>query len=238
MGLSGHRVLPLFEGVGPPTAYRWVKPPPQFAASNIKPASYSGIVAIQGGSNGAAAVQTSDAQFVVTLSPGAFVGHGTDTGVQVTVNPLDPATLGPPPAGLKADGNAYRITLAYAPSGAPVPKVNAPSNVVMIAPHGAKAMLFSPDGQRWQKLSTIFVGGPTAVGATFEQAGWYLVGLAGSGSSDGASTVRIAIGAAAGAAVVGLIGLAIRARRARTATPAPARKPPPPPQKRRKGPRR
>jgi hypothetical protein len=35
--LSDRTVRPLFDAVGPPPVYRWVKPPPDFAPGNLKP---------------------------------------------------------------------------------------------------------------------------------------------------------------------------------------------------------
>jgi len=33
----GHNIRPLFEGIGPPPAYRWVKPPAASASGNVPP---------------------------------------------------------------------------------------------------------------------------------------------------------------------------------------------------------
>src|SRR2546430_9920816 len=37
VGTQSHPFRPLFEGVGPPPAYRWVKPPGPFAGNNVPP---------------------------------------------------------------------------------------------------------------------------------------------------------------------------------------------------------
>lgn len=222
---SGHRILPLFEGVGPPPAYQWVHPPAQFSASNVKPQPASSDIAFAAGKSGAAGVSTPDGQFVVNFAAGAFAAHPGDTGVHATVTPLDPATLGPPPAGLPADGNAYRIELAYRPSGVAVDNLALAGDVILTAPNPAQNMLFSPDGRSWSKLPAQPVGGPSTIGSTFNRSGWYLAAAAPTsatgGHRAGIATALIAVGTAVAALALALVVTRHHRRRA-----PPGRRPP------------
>ncbi len=217
LGLSGHRILPLFEGVGPPTPYRWVHPPPRFAASNVAPVAVSTPIAFNGAESEPVVPQTPDVQFAVTLSQGALLARGDDRSAQIALTPLDPATLGAVPPGLAADGNAYRVTITYEPSGTPVTSLALDGDVFMITPHRAKVMLYSADGRTWSKLITQSLGSPTDIGTVFSRPGWYLAGalpsvVNGSGSG-GSGTITIAVIVAVAAAALGTLATLIRRRR-------------------------
>src|SRR5207302_56027 len=83
----------------------------------------------------------------------------------------DPATLGPLPPDLRADGNAYRLELAYSPSNQPIDALVAPGNVILTVPHQAAALLFAADGRTWDRLAIGTSGDPTVVGGSFSRAG-------------------------------------------------------------------
>ncbi|MHB8463287.1 MAG: hypothetical protein ACYDH6_04540 [Acidimicrobiales bacterium] len=203
--LSGHRVLPLFEGIGPPPAYRWVHPPSQFAAGNTKPKPVSSDVAFSAGKTRSTTAYTPDGQFIVNFAAGAFAPHDIDGAVHVTITPLDPATLGPLPAGLAPDGNAYRIQFAYQPSNTGVDTLAVAGDVVMTTPHTAQTLLYSADGAAWAKVPSQVYSGGSTVGATFTRAGWYLAGA--TGSAVGPSQHGKGLGTAVIAALVA--GLAV-----------------------------
>jgi hypothetical protein len=227
--LSGHRVLPLFEGVGPPRAYQWVHPPPQFSAGNITPQPSATDIPFAGGKTGPAGAATPDGQFLVNFSAGAFAPHDADTAVHAAIAPLDPATLGPVPPGLAADGNAYRIQLTYRPSNTPVGTLAGTADVIVTAPQPAQVLLYSTDGQTWTKLPTQTISGQSTVGSTFTRPGWYLVGAsptAVSGQHNGGLSTAVIAALVAGLAIVlaatpvGLRALRQR-RKARPGRPAP-----------------
>ena len=110
---------PLLDGLAPPVPYRWVKPPPDLAASNKPPASLRASVKLTATGSQIGAFATSDGQFNLVLSEGAVPARAGQTSVAVSIDPVDPATLGPAPPGLIVAGNAYRIQAAYRPSGGP-----------------------------------------------------------------------------------------------------------------------
>ncbi|MGH9190689.1 MAG: hypothetical protein ACRD0Q_11795 [Acidimicrobiales bacterium] len=174
--LSGRHVRPLFEGVGPNAPYQWVKPPREFAATNVKPHAVRIGVALDAGGSVLSGAGSADGQLVLNLPPGAVPAHDADKEVEVGVTPLDPATLAPLPDELLPDGNAYRVEVAYRPSGKPVEVLAPPGNVVMTVPEPAAALLYSADGRSWARLPTQPVAGLSSVGATFERVGYYMAG--------------------------------------------------------------
>ncbi|MGH9185925.1 MAG: hypothetical protein ACRD0U_08955 [Acidimicrobiales bacterium] len=188
--LSDHHVRPLFEGVGPAAPYRWVNPPPEFAVGNVPPAALDTTIALDaGGSIAGGGFATSDGQLVVPLGAGAIAPLEGASFVAVHVEPLDPATLGPLPSPLRPAGNVYQVTLTYQPTGQAVGPLAAPGNVVLVVPEPTEAVFVSPDGQAWSGIDSRPLGGPTVVGATFAQPGYYLAGTsappAGAGGDSG-----------------------------------------------------
>jgi hypothetical protein len=97
---------PLLDGLAPPTPYRWVHPPADLAAGNKPPAATRFTVQLTAAGSRLGAFSTSDGQVSLVLSEGAVPARSGQTGVQVTVDPVDPATLGPVPSGLVGAGNA------------------------------------------------------------------------------------------------------------------------------------
>jgi hypothetical protein len=220
---AAHRpVRPLFEGIGPPPPYEWVNPPSRFASGNVKPQKVSVPIAMRDGATITASVATSEGQFLANLGVGAIAGQGADNVVTATVTPLDPATLAPPPPGLAADGNAYRLDLVYGPSGQPVPSLAKPGNVVIVVPSHATALLFSPDGKTWQTVDSQTVAGTSTIGASLQQPGYFLPvappdqvlpgGPQKSGSSTGTIIVVVLVTVALAAALV-LAPILLRRRR-------------------------
>ena len=62
---------PLLDGLAPPVPYRWVKPPPDLAASNKPPASLRASVKLTPTGSQIGAFATSDGQVNLVLSEGA-----------------------------------------------------------------------------------------------------------------------------------------------------------------------
>jgi hypothetical protein len=243
LGLSGHHLLPLFEGVGPPPPYQWVNPPSAFATGNTKPKPASADIAIRAGTSAQASAFTPDGQFVVNFNAGSFAPHGSDTGVHAAVTPLDPATLGPLPPGLAADGNAYRIQLTYTPSGAVIDSVATPGSVALVDPNPGQVLLYSADGQSWSRLATQIIPATSAVISTFTAPGWFVTGASPTGAVAGPSnhlgTAAIALLVAGLAIVLALTPVAIRAVRRRrppgsSSLPEPAAPPDGPPNRTRR----
>ena len=233
--MSGRvRVRPLFEGFAPPPPYRWVAPPKRFAANNVKPSTATGQLAVQSGKSAAGAVATDDGQFVANFAAGAVAVTPDAGGIDLKATPVDPATLGPLPAGTFADGNAYRLDVTARPAGTPVASLATPGNVIVSLPSAGTGVAFSADGRTWQQVTSQPVGGSKMIlGVSFDKPGFF-IGLAstdinGTASSGGggssAATIAVIALVAFAAVIVGGGGLAWWRRRA--ASPPPARRSPP-----------
>ncbi|MDQ6837083.1 MAG: hypothetical protein M3137_01740 [Actinomycetota bacterium] len=171
---GGSRLRPLYDGLTPPPPYRWVSPPKEFAAGNVKPTPATDNLPLGADGTDIRGVATDDGQFVLNLPRGAVAPHEGDTSVTIDVTPLDPASLGPLPPGLRADGNAYRVSAVYQPSGQPVGPLAQPGNVIVTVPEPTQDLLYSPDGRAWTRLSTRNLSGPVSPDSTFDKPGYYL----------------------------------------------------------------
>src|SRR3954464_6643219 len=63
--------IPVFDGLAPPAAYRWVRPPSELRAGNRAPASVSATVPLTENGSAAAVVSTPDLQVQVSIPAGA-----------------------------------------------------------------------------------------------------------------------------------------------------------------------
>jgi len=88
LGTTGHPLRPLFEGIGPSSPYRWVNPPPDFAASNVKPEPATTDIELDAAGSKPAGLSTPDGQVVLNLPAGAVAPRPGDTNVAVTVTAL------------------------------------------------------------------------------------------------------------------------------------------------------
>jgi hypothetical protein len=217
---------PLLDGLAPPTPYRWVKPPPGLAASNKPPASVRFSVKLTRAGSELGAFSTSDGQVNVVLSEGAVPPSPGQTAVEVTIEPLDPATLGPPPAGLVVAGNAYRIRASYEPSGRRVDAFAGQSSVGLVYPllatavgdPGGHLVLFAPDERNWRRLQSTDTPGSHQVSAPLPGPGHVEVGVpAAAAAQRSGGGNRVLLLASAAAALLVAAALLLRRR------PAPAR---------------
>ena len=224
--LSGHLSPlargPLLDGIGPPQDYRWVNPPPDLAANNQPPSSGVFPIALDPNGSRPATPVTSDNQVTVIVPQGAFAKKAGQIEVSLKIEPVDPATLGSPGAGVTIFGNAYRLEATYQPSGDPA-KLVLPVDAVLIYPvtpnlHAAVHQLYtSPDGQTWTaqqgsdsiaqqqaegpvpELGYVVVAGETSASPVSPSGG--------SGGSSNTAIILIVL-----AACVGLVGLGLIVR--------------------------
>lgn len=216
---TGHRYLPLYEGIGPPPSYQWVHPPPAFASGNTAPKAGTCDLALTGPPE-PFFVSTPEGQLTLSLPAGALPAHVGDTKVHCAITPVDAATLAPLPAGVAADGNAYRVELTYVPSGMPVPPLTMPGNVVMTGPVAADSVLRLSGGGTWTRLASQTVSGPTVLGASFTGSDYYVLGTAphrlaagNSSTSGGRTGFAILVGFLVFAGVILVGGFEIMRRR-------------------------
>jgi hypothetical protein len=238
--VSGHKVLPLYEGV-PAPAYQWVNPPTAFATGNVVPKANTTKIALGASGNREGGIASDDTQFIVTLNAGAIPGKTGATQASVRIEPLDPATLSALPGGAHADGNAYRLTITYDSVGGTVTRFAAKTSTVLQVPLPAnRGVYFSTDGQQWsQVIPPPPATEKTTVGGSIQTTGVFLaatthVASAGGGSS-GTSVGIVIIGVLVGLLLVGggvwfllrLVRPAPPARPTTSSRPSGGKRPPP-----------
>jgi hypothetical protein len=202
---------PLLDGLAPPTAYRWVDPPSELAATNQKPTPGTFTVKLGNDGSKTAVFTTADAQVTVILPEGSFADAEGQRSVQVVVDPLAGA-IAHPDDPLRVVGNVYLVEATYQPSGDAAKLANL-ATVVIVYPllandHGSHSIIWSRSGERWEALDTDDLPSIQQAGADIEELGYLSVAgqpasPTGSGTSgDGSSVATIAI-------VAGLIVLAV-----------------------------
>lgn len=157
MGMSGRRVLPLYDGFAPPPRYQWVEPPPGFVIGNQVPQPKRTEVKLGAGGSSQASVAGDDGQLTLDLPAGALAPAPPSTRAAVTITPLGPSGLGPLPGGVAPDGNGFRVEIAYLPGGAPLPTLAWPATAVVKVPQTADKVFASPDGRAWTELEVLEV---------------------------------------------------------------------------------
>jgi hypothetical protein len=208
--LSSRPVLPLFDGLAPPTPYAWVNPPPARVRDNVPPKAADQQIPLAADGSTATNVTTDDAQAVVNFEAGSVAAHPPDTGVRVEVTPLDAGTLGALPAGMRAVSNAYRVRLTYAPSQTPVPGLAVKGTVALTAAEAGNRMLYSADAQTWQELKFQPYGADHGVFGEFAAPGWFVVATTTGGTPSAASSSHALRNALlVVAAVVPIVGAAL-----------------------------
>jgi hypothetical protein len=150
---------PLLDGFVPPAPYRWVDPPPELANSNLPPAS--GTTRIPFGPKGseAAFFATDDAQVTLNVPKGAFPARPGRKAVEMTIEPVDPASVGSPSGRLSVTGNVYLIRATYQPTGDLAQRLDASIVAIVSYPSlsndlGNHRLVISPNGQRWERIKT------------------------------------------------------------------------------------
>ncbi|MGH2703799.1 MAG: hypothetical protein ACRDJ4_01490 [Actinomycetota bacterium] len=143
-------VRPLYDGLAPPPAYRWVTPPRDFAEGNQRPEKGTSVLDLGPDGSKAAGVDTLDGQASVTFPDGAFAPEAGATLVSVAVTPLDPAAFGPHPSGLEFDGNAYRVEAGFLGSQHGI-RLAKPVTVILRYAVGATRLL-RWSGSEWMEI--------------------------------------------------------------------------------------
>jgi hypothetical protein len=216
----GH-VRPLYDGFTGPPKYEWVDPPSFFASGNQSPGPVTSTIPIGRAGSHAAGVATPDGQFVINLGEGAVAPTGGAHAVGVRITPVAPKSLGALPGGLRANGNAYRVTMTA--GSAPVRALDRPGTVVLEIPELGPNLFWSASGSRWTKLpARVLLPRQLGLTAEFRRPGYYVSGTdlpelvaAGAGSSSNALVVGIIVAVLAVLLVAGGY-LLVRRRRNRS----------------------
>jgi hypothetical protein len=149
---------PLLDGIVPPVPYRWVDPPPELAGSNLPPASGRTRIPIDPKGSAAAFFATDDAQVTLNITKGAFQARPGSKAVEVTIEPVDPASVGALPGRLSIKGNVYLIRATSQPGDRPQ-RLDASIVAIVTYPAltndlGNHTLVISPDGKRWERIKT------------------------------------------------------------------------------------
>ena len=151
----------LYDGLMPQPPYRWVRPPAARRGDNEQPQPYTTFLPLAAGGSIPAEFATDDLQATITLPANVVEPRSGETKARVTLTPLDPETLAPPPSARRFDGNAYRVEAVYEASGAPV-KLRGPVSVVLrYAAHATTILRLEKTGDTaaWVRLpTTVFTG--------------------------------------------------------------------------------
>lgn len=175
--------LALASADGESVPYRWVEPPPHLRSTNVAPSGVRAAAA-------SGSVATPDGQAIVTLPAGV-------TG-DVEIEPLDPGSLGAlADPDLEPDGNAYRVE---------VPTLDQPGSITLTAPVPPRALLFSPEGERWQPVEGTRIVGTTGFGGPLTRSGFYLLASRESVPVQGVEEDRRPVVAIVAAVALGLAG--------------------------------
>jgi hypothetical protein len=94
-----------------------VRPPRELARDNRPPQPGRAILDLDAGGKSPGSVATGDGQCTVILNDGAIAAGPDGTTLIVTITPLDPSTVAPPPSGRRFDGNACRFEAMYGKGG-------------------------------------------------------------------------------------------------------------------------
>jgi hypothetical protein len=150
---------PLLDGFIPPAPYRWVDPPPELANANLPPASGETRIPIGPKGSAAAFFATGDAQVTLNVPKGAFPAHQGGKAVVMTIEPVDPASIGSLPGRLSVKGNVYLIVATYQPTGDRAHQLDASIVAILTYPAlsndlGNHTLVVSPNGKRWERIKT------------------------------------------------------------------------------------
>ena len=163
---------PLLDAIGPQQPYQWVNPDPLFADGNQKPHSVTLTIKLLRSGSETPSIVTPDGQAGLVLPPGSFPAKAGETTINVVVDPLDPLTVGPPPRGMRYDGNAYRFTATYAKSKTPAALVKTATVVLRFPILATK--IYRRDGERWSELMSTPLGASQQVYADTTATGTFV----------------------------------------------------------------
>lgn len=162
LGLPGPARLGrgLYDGVSPLPPYQWAHPPRELARDNRPPEPGRASRDLDPAGRSPGAVATGDAQCTVIFNDGAIAAGPLGRTITVTITPLDPASIAPPPPGMRVDGNACRFDAVYGASGA-VPHFRRSVTVILRYATGGTEIVraMSRGTPAWQPIRTIRYAG-------------------------------------------------------------------------------
>lgn len=213
--LSPFARRPLLDGTLPVAPYRWASPPPSLASTNKPPTPGRFTLPFSAGGLRGGAFATPDVQVTLIVPSDAFAPRPDQRAIELTVDPLAPPSVGPPPRSLVILGNVVRIRATYQPSGDPASPKKA-IEVVLIYPFvvtdsGQHVLLVSPNGKSWKTAkATDHPGSAQLIGSArtlgdVAAAGTRLARVSPSAAASGPSSTGTVVFIAIGAVLVLLL---------------------------------
>jgi hypothetical protein len=221
-GVSGHLSVlarrPLLDGFVYNSPYRWVRPPPGLASSNMAPLGGTFTVAVGPNGSDPGVFSTKDLQVSLVFSTGAFASLPGQESVILTITPADPATFGKPPGAMTVAGNVYRLEGKYRPGGQLVEKLLHTAQVAMAYPapanpSSAKHTIFqSTDGRTWRAVPSVDTPVQRQITGSITSLGDFAVGQTHTAAtaSPGGSAANIIPYVVVGVLVLAVVGLIAR----------------------------
>jgi hypothetical protein len=154
--LSPFARRPLLDGLAPVAPYRWASPPPSVASTNKPPTPGRFTLPFSRGHLRGGAFATPDVQVTLIVPSDALAPMPGQRSIELTVDPIAPSSVAPPPRSLVILGNVVRIRATYQPSGDPASPKKA-IEVVLIYPFvptdsGQHVLVASPNGKSWKTV--------------------------------------------------------------------------------------
>jgi hypothetical protein len=132
-----------------------VHPPLELARDNQPPQPGRAALDLNPEGKSPGSVATGDGQCTVIFNDGSVAAGPAGTTLTVTITPLDPASIAPPPAGLRFDGNACRFEAAYGKSGTVPTFGRAVTVVLRYVSYGTQiAQEKTADQPAWRPIQT------------------------------------------------------------------------------------
>ena len=207
---------PVLDGLQPPAPYQWVHPPPDRRRDNKPPSGATGSIQLT--SLGSAGSHTTpDGQAQILFDSNSVPVPPGQTSVSVTIAPLDPDKVGPPPAGgYHYDANAYKYDAGYEPSGQPLTTMTL---TVVLSFATTADHIFRWNGSGWDALPTTPAGQNQLFAPTDRLGIFVAAGTAVGSATKQASPVILVLEVAAPFAVIAVVLVVVLGRRRRTASP-------------------
>lgn len=169
-----------YDGLAPPSPYRWVSPPPSLAAGNQQPLPGHALIPVGSGSSGPYTTFTNDGQAIVSFVGGAFRVSPGQSGVNVTITP---EAAYPAPTGFTPATNVYLVT-------ADAPLVKAALMQFSYATGvAAPSYLYGvpESGGAWKNLGASPVSAPYTISTRSSFLGYFAAGYSKGGVKPGAA---------------------------------------------------
>ncbi|HWD71099.1 MAG TPA: hypothetical protein VG779_01110 [Actinomycetota bacterium] len=212
---------PVLDGLQPPAPYQWVKPPRDRVKDNKPPSGATGTIPLT--SLGSAGSHTTpDGQAQILFDSNSVPVPPGQTSVSVTIAPLDPDKVGPPPSGgYHYDSNAYKFDAVYEPSGQPLTTMT----VTIVMSFATTAdHIFRWNGSGWDALPTTPAGQNQLFAPTDRLGIFVAAGTAAGRTAKQVSPAILVVEVAAPFAVIAVVLVVLLGRRRRTGSPVSRRR--------------